>query len=330
MLLVPVVVAALVLTFVLTRLTHGDPLARVRSPFMSGEQVRALRHEFHFDASVPAQFGYYVAGVVRGDLGLSFTTARPVREDLAQRLPATLELVVVGIVIAVIVGGAIGIATALRPGGALDGVSRVFVLVATGIPVFWLSLLLLFVFYLKLGWLPGPGVSTGDLENGGGSGGAPILDGLLSLDWPRTWSAIQQVILPGLALGLTCTPFFARVVRESFAAVLDSEFIACARSMGLSPRTVIVRHAAPAAAPPILTALGTLVGFAIGGNLIVEIIFGWPGIGAYAYDAILANDFPAIEGFVLLVTLMYVLVFLVVDAAVAWIAPTTDVAETAQ
>jgi ABC-type dipeptide/oligopeptide/nickel transport system permease component len=326
-LLLPVLIAALILTFVLTRVTHTDPLARVRSPYLTTEQVQALRDEYHFNDSIPEQFFYYVADAVRGDFGTSFTTARPVSRDLADGLPATLELVFVGILIAVVLGGAIGLLGALRPGGMLDGIGRTFVLIFVAIPVFWLSLLLLFLFYLELGWLPGPGSAAGEFGTGPPSvTGAPIIDGLIALDGRATWLAIKGVVLPGLALGLACAPFFARVVRQAFATVLDSDFIACARGLGLRPRTVLFRHAAPAAAPPILTALGTLVGFAIGGNLIVEIIFAWPGIGAYAYNAILASDFPAIEGFVLLVTLLYVLVFLVVDVTVAWIDPTAETA----
>lgn len=321
--LVPVIFLALLLTFVLTRVTKGDPLARVRSPFLTTEQVQSLRDEYHLNDSIPKQFTIYVADAVRGNFGISFTTARPVSHDLIQRLPISLELVAAGMVVAIVVGGGLGLAGALWPGSVADVVGRVVALAAVSIPVFWSSLLLLFLFFYKLNWLPGPGV-TGGSESLSSITGFPILDAILHGDANALRSTSEALVLPALALGLSLAPLMVRIVRQSVGEALRSDFVRAALGFGLSRRTVLFHHALPAAAPPILTTIGTLTGFAIGGNILVEIVFSWGGLGQYAYEAILASDFPAIEGFVLLMTALYIVIFLLVDVVVAWIDPRAE------
>lgn len=317
--LIPVLVLALALTFFLTRVTGTDPLARVQSPFLTAEQRQAERDELHLNDPIAEQFVVYVSDVVRGDFGISYFTGRPVLNDLVERLAVSLELMVVGMLFAIVVGGGLGLGGALRPGSLIDHGGRALALLGVSVPVFWSTLLLLFVFFFELGWLPGPGLPGG--ADALRITGSPVLDAVLHGDLSAAGAALEALVLPGLALGFALTPITLRVVRQSAAEALGSEFVRSAYGLGLSTRTIVFQHALPAASPPILTMLGLLTGFAIGGNIIVEIVFSRPGIGLYVYEATLNNDFPAIEGFVLLITAIYVVIFLIVDVAVAWIDP---------
>jgi peptide/nickel transport system permease protein len=319
---VPVLLAALFLTFALTRIVPGNPIDRVAGPYVSDEQRAAMKHQAYLDRPFYDQFALYLRDLVHGRMGVSYSTAQDVSKDLRQRFPASFELVTYGMMLAVLFAVPLGIAAAIRKDTWIDQTARVISVSGVSMPIFWLGLMLLYFFFFKLAWLPGPVGRTGSATTQFNSiTGIYTLDSLLRGDPGMLWASAKALVLPCVTLGFVAMAPIARFTRASMAEVLESDYIRTARSLGLPSRVVVRRLAFKNALIPILTIIAAVYGYALGGEVLIEIIFNWPGLGQYSYNAILNSDFPAIQGFVLLVTFIYLVIYLLLDIVTAALDP---------
>jgi peptide/nickel transport system permease protein len=321
LLIVPVLAAALFLVFALTRIVPGNPIDRVAGPYISNEQRAAMKHKAYLDRPFYTQFALYVRDLVHGQLGVSYTTAQDVSKDLKQRFPASFELVTYAMLLAVLMAVPLGIAAAIKKDSVIDHVARIVSVSGVSMPIFWLGLILLYLFFFKWSWLPGPVGRTGSASSEFHTiTGFLTLDTLIKGDFGMFWQVVKALILPCVTLGFVAMAPIARFTRATMAEVLESDYIRTTRSLGL-PFRVVLRHGLKNALIPILTIIAAVYGYALGGEVLVEIIFNWPGLGLYSYNAILSSDFPAIQGFVLLVTLIYMLIYLLLDLLTAALDP---------
>jgi len=319
---IPVLLAALFLTFALTRIVPGNPIDRVSGPYITDERRAELKHEAYLDRPFYTQFALYVRDLTRGEMGTSYSTAQDVWKDLRERFPATFELVSYAMLVAVLIALPLGIVAAIKRDSWIDNLARVVSVVGVSMPIFWLGLILLYVFFYYLGWLPGPVGRTGEVtEVAEGATGILTLDALLEGDPQLFWDAVKALILPVATLAFVAMAPIARLTRATMAEVLESDYVRTSRSLGLPFRVVVFRHALKNALVPIITMIAAVYGYALGGEVLVEIIFAWPGLGNYSYNAILNSDFPAIQGFVLLVTFLYMMIYLVLDIVTALLDP---------
>lgn len=319
---IPVLLAALFLTFALTRIVPGNPIDRVAGPYVSDERRAEMKHQAYLDRPFYTQFGLYVRDLVHGKLGVSYSTAQDVSKDLKQRFPASFELVTYAMLLAVLVAVPLGIAAAVKKDSWIDHLARVFSVSGVSMPIFWLGLILLYVFFYKYQLLPGPvgrtGSATSDFDE---ITGILTIDTLIRGDFATFWEVVKALVLPCVTLAFVAMAPIARFTRASMAEVLESDYVRTARSLGLPYRVVVRKNALKNALIGILTIIAAVYGYALGGEVLVEIIFNWPGLGQYSYNAILASDFPAIQGFVLLVTFIYMMIYLVLDLATAALDP---------
>lgn len=284
-----------VLTFSLSQLTPGDPaelILRESGIDPTREAIKALREEMGLNDPVIKQYGTWLWNVVRGDLGKSFRTAEPVFAEITSRLPATVELTVAGLFVMLVIAVPFGILSALFKNTFLDHLSRLFALLGASVPSYWLGLLLIYSFAVKWRLLPVMGRG-----------------GTLNL------------VLPALALGLGMSATYARLLRASMLDVLGQDYIQAARARGLKEKTVLLKNGLKNALLPVVTAFGMSLGHLLGGTVIVETIFAWPGVGRFVVQAILNRDYPVIQGYVLLMALIFVLVNLAVDLSYKFFDP---------
>jgi ABC-type dipeptide/oligopeptide/nickel transport system permease component len=312
-----------VVSFALTRIIPGDPTDRlVGAAFLTDERRAEIRREYGLDRPYPAQFAAYLRGLPRGDLGTSFLTSRPVAADLRQRFPATLELTVTAMAFAVLVAIPLGVASAVWKGSWLDHLGRLLAVVGVSMPVFWSGLLLLYLFFFLWQWAPPP---IGRLEPAllapAPVTGLLTVDAVVAGDGAVLWGALRSLALPALTLGLAAMAPLARMARAAMLEALGSDYVRAARAFGLPERTVIVRHALRTSLLPVVTMVAVVFGFQLGGVVLVEAVFAWPGLGQYAYHAVANADYPAVQGFILYATTMYVGLFLVVDLLYAVLDP---------
>ena len=317
-----VILGVVTLTFVLARIVSPDP-SNLYVPPQSDAATRA--HEralLGLDKPLWVQYGIFIANLFRGDLGTSFSTNQPVLEDLASRLPATLELAVYSIVIGTVLGIAAGILAAVRRGRVSDHVIRFLTVSGLALPQFFVGLMLLYVFFVVLGVAPGP---IGRLPVGVTPPhhitGFYVIDALLAGNVGLAGTAAWGLLLPVATLGYGVFAPIARTVRTAMLEILDTDYIRTARAMGIGDRRIHFAYAFKNAMLPVLTMLAGAIGFTFSGAVLVEGIFGWPGVGYYALTAIVQSDFPAIQGFVLYCAIVYVLVYLVLDLAYLRIDP---------
>jgi peptide/nickel transport system permease protein len=284
----PLLLGASIVIFLLLRFSPGDPaeviLAQNGEYAVDRETVAQLRREWGLDLALPAQFGRWLSQLVRGDLGRSFATNRPVGELIAERLPATLVLSGGALLLALVVALPLGIVSAVRSGGPLDGVCRLVALAGVSLPGFWLGLLLVWTFSVRLGWLPAIGSGT-----------------------------VRHLVLPTIALAAGVAATQTRLIRASLLEVLSQPYVDVARAKGLSERLVILRHAVRNALIPSVTALALSVGGLLGGAAVIETVFAYPGLGKLAVDSIGSRDYPVIQAYALLMTLVFVVSSLLVD-----------------
>ncbi|MDR7520800.1 MAG: ABC transporter permease [Armatimonadota bacterium] len=309
--------------FVLTYLIPADPLAMVLSEraMANPEIVRAYRERWGLDAPPAVRYVRYVTNLVRGDLGISIATQQPVAEDLKTFVPATVELTLAAMAVAVAVGLPLGVIAAVFRDRWPDHAARVGSLIGVSMPVFWLGLLTLSAFYYRLQVAPGPGRLDPQIVPPPVITGLMVLDALLARDWAVVASALHHLVLPSLVLGAYVMGVITRVTRSSVLEVLAQDFIRTARAKGLAERLVVGRHALRNALIPTITVVGLAFGNLMAGAVMTETIFAWPGIGRYAVDAASKLDFPAIMGVTLFVALVYVLLSVLVDLAYAWMDP---------
>lgn len=323
---VPSLFGVVVITFLLTRALPGDPAAYFAGGAATAEAIEQVRRQLGLDRPLPEQFLRYLADLARGEFGLSLTTGQPVLTELAQRLPASLEIVLVALVVACGIAVPMGVLAAVRQGSWIDQVCRVITTAGVSLPTFFTGLLLAYVFYYLLGWAPSPmgrldpvfsapPVVTGFL----------LIDSLIAGDVAIWWAAAKQLILPVATMAIFVLAPIARMTRASMLGVLSSDFVRTARASGLTPATVLFTYALRNALLPVITTLGMVFGFMLGGSVIVEKVFGWPGIGSYAIDALTASDYAPVQGFVLTMGVLFVFVNLLVDLLYLLVDPRVSV-----
>jgi ABC-type dipeptide/oligopeptide/nickel transport system permease component len=285
---IPTLAGVLVVTFLLLYVAPGDPVQEMVGERADSATIARLRAELKLDDPLPVQFAHYVGNVVRGDLGTSYVTGRPIARDLMERFPKTLQLAGAAMLLATVIGISIGVLASTRPGGWIDRLSLGLTYVGISFPVYWVGLLLILLFAVTLRWLP-----------------------------PSGYGGLEYLVLPALALGMRSIAFLARMTRSSMLETLSSDFVRTARAKGLRERAVIVKHALRAALIPIITVVGLDFGSYLTGSILTETIFSWPGIGRYVVNAIARRDLPAIQGSVLFLSGVFVLVNLLTDLAYA-------------
>jgi ABC-type dipeptide/oligopeptide/nickel transport system permease component len=288
MLSIPTLLGVMVVVFLLLYVAPGDPVQDMVGERADAETIARLRKELNHDEPVAKQFVLYAGGVLKGDLGNSYITQRPIIRDIRERFPKTLLLAGSAMLLASVIGITIGVLSARNPGGWFDRLGLGLAYVGISFPVYWVGLILILVFAVTLRWLP-----------------------------PSGYGGVKFLILPALALGSRSIAFLARVTRSSMLEVLGGDYVRTARAKGLKERVVIGRHALRNALIPIITVLGLDFGYYLTGSILTETIFSWPGIGRYVVNAIARRDLPAINGTVLFLSAVFVLVNLITDLAYA-------------
>ena len=291
-LLVPTLLGVLIVTFLLLYVAPGDPVQAMVGERADPETLARLRAELRLDDPLHQQFGHYVKGVLRGDLGTSYITRRPILRDLLERFPATLRLAGAAMLFAAVTGIAIGIYGAWRPGTWADRIATFGAYLGISFPVYWVGLILILIFAVNLRWLPASG-STG----------------------------IAFLILPAITLGMRSVAFLARMTRATMQEVLQSDFVRTARAKGLNESRVVLSHAFRNALLPVVTVLGLDFGSYLTGSILTETIFSWPGVGRYVLTAIDKRDLPAVQGSILFLSLVFVMVNLITDLVYARVDP---------
>lgn len=293
--MLPVLFGVTVLVFLMTAFSPGDPVVAMLGESAQGisrEALEELRTQLGLDRPLPAQYAAYVGGLLRGDLGVSIRSRRPVLAEIADRLPATIELAVAALALAVALGVTLGVVAAVRKRTWVDGAAIAVALVGVSVPVFWSGFLLMIVFALELGWLPASGRGS-----------------------------VRHLILPAVTVGVSSAAFIARITRGAVLEALGQDYVRTAHAKGVAPRRVVVRHALRNALLPIVTVVGLQLGGLLGGAVLTETVFAWPGVGRMLVDAILARDLPLVQGSVLVISLIFILVNLAVDLSYAAINP---------
>lgn len=308
-----VFVGVSVITFALAQLVPVDPAVAALGQNAREDQIAAFRKEYGLDRPPVEQYITYVNRLLRGDLGLSIRTRRPVAADLRDFLPATIELSLAAMVVALLLGISLGIVAAVRRNTIVDGIVRVFALIGGSLPIFFLGLVMLAVFYNRLRWLPGPGRLDAVLQPPPRVTGMYTIDSLIAGDWPVFRSSVRHLILPAITLGYFSTAVILRMTRSSMLEVLNQDYVRTAQAKGLSSRTVLLRHALKNAMIPVLTTIGITFGSLLSGAVLTETIFAWPGLGRYATASAISLDFPAVMGVTLVAAIVYPVVNLLVD-----------------
>lgn len=310
--LIPVLCIVLVIVFSLVRIIPGDPAVTLLGPGATQEQIETLRAQLNLDKPVPIQFFDYAIGLFQGDLGTSLKTGLPVMQEILLRLPATIELSVLAVIAAIAIGIPIGVLSATRPNSTFDHVTRIVSLIGVSMPAFLLALILQLVFGTWLGLLPVSGRMSAFIVAKPVTGFA-VLDGLLTGNLAAAGSALRHLILPTAVLAAFLAATLARFVRNAMLEVMSEDFIRTARAKGLRPAQVTLTHGLRNSLLPAITVIGLKFAEMLGGAILTETIFAWPGIGRYMFEAIKNRDYPVIQGTTLVFALLFVATSIVVD-----------------
>jgi peptide/nickel transport system permease protein len=319
--LVPVLLGVTLLVFVISHAIPGDPARMMAGQKASHEAVENLRRSMGLDRPLPEQYAAYLFGLLRGDLGFSIRNQRPVIEDLRDFFPATLELSLASMLLCVGVGLPLGIVSAVRRNRPVDHASRVFSVFGVSMPVFWLGLMLLLLFYRTLGWLPGSGRLDIHIDPPAQATGLYLIDTLLEGSLAKFGDALLHLLMPAFCLSYVYLAIITRIVRSSMISVMGLDFITTARANGISEAAIVLKHCLKNSLIPTVTITGLSIGELLGGAILTETIFNWPGMGKYVVDSVNFLDFPALMGFTLVVALAYVLINLAVDVLYAFLDP---------
>ena len=318
----PNLVGVVVITFLLTRAIPGDPAAYFAGAAATQDAVEQVRKELGLDRPLIEQFFRYVGSLAKGDLGLSLTTGQPVLSELLTRLPASLEMVLLALLLACAIAIPMGVAAATRPGSWVDQLARLITTAGVSLPTFFTGLLLSYIFYFLLGWAPSPlGRLDPMFSPPATITGLYLVDAALMGDASLWWASFKQLVLPVATMTIFVLAPIARMTRASMLSVLSSDFVRTARASGLSATTVLVRYALRNALLPVVTTLGMVFGFMIGSSVVIEKVFGWPGVGSYAIDALTASDYAPVQGFVLTMGILFELLNLLIDVLYVVIDP---------
>ena len=319
---VPVVAGVVVISFLLTRALPGDPAAYFAGPAADDASIAQIREALGLDKPLIQQFFVYVGDLARGDLGKSLTTGQTVASDLAARLPASLELTLVALLLSCAIAIPLGVLAATRPGTWIDHLCRILVTAGVSMPTFFTGIVLIYIFYYLAGLAPSP---LGRLDfiylSPPHVTGFYLIDAALAGDFETWYGAAKQIVLPATTLALFTLAPIARMTRASMLSALSADFTRTARAAGLGNRKVLYGYAFRNALLPVVTTLGMVFSFTLGANVLVEKVFAWPGIGSYAVEALVVSDYAAVQGFVLAMALLFVLLNLLVDIAYALIDP---------
>ncbi|HEX7003646.1 MAG TPA: ABC transporter permease [Trueperaceae bacterium] len=312
-----------VVVFFMANALPTDPAVAALGVGANQEMIDAMREELGLDEPTLVRFVEYLGRLVRGDFGRSIVTDRPVMTDLLERYPNTIELAFLSMLLSILVGVPLGVASARHARTWVDGLLRGIAISAAALPIFWVALMLQLIFYGRLGWLPAGGRlgTAADIET---VTGFLVLDSIVSGNWRAMLDVARHLVLPVVSLsGLTLATIM-RMTRSSMLDVMREPYVDTARSKGLTERTVLYRHVLRTAAIPIVTVIGLRFGHLLAGAVITESIFSWPGVGDYAVKAMLRNDYFAITAFVMTMTLFYALINLLTDISLAWLDPTVQ------
>lgn len=292
LLAIPVLIGVSILVFAIIRFIPGDPARAIAGVHASPEYIEQVRRELLLDEGLHVQYYVYITNLLQGDMGRSTFTGRPVTAELMDRFPNTLMLASTAMIIAILAGMSAGIVSATRRYSLFDNFSMLAALLGVAAPVFWLGIMFQLLFSVNLGWLPSGGIGT--------------------------W---QHLVLPALTLGLATTALIARITRSSMLDVLGQDYITTARSKGLLERVIVYKHALKNALIPVVTVMGLQFGTLLGGAVLTETVFSWPGVGRLMVDSILNRDYPVVQGAVLILAVFFVMINLVVDVIYAFLDP---------
>ena len=322
LLLVPTLLGVSIVCFSLVRVLPGNPVYMILGPYATQEEIARAKTELGFDRPIPEQYLIYLKGILRGDLGYAWHTSQPVAQDIVKRFPLTFELSTISLIFTLVVAIPLGVASAVRRGSWVDNVGRVAAVMGVSMPLFCAGLLLSYVFFFSLRWAPPPmGVVDPLIEMPRRITGMILTDSLLTGHWAAFKSAVVHLILPAVTLALPMIGSITRMTRSSMLEVLHADYVRAAMAFGLPRRTVIFRDALQNALLPVVTMIGVFYGFALGGTVLVEMIFSLPGMGRYSFGSIMNMDYAGVQGVVLVVALIFVIVNLLIDIAYAIIDP---------
>ena len=318
--LIPTLLGVSIIVFLFLRMIPGDPALALAGEHATEANVERIREQFGLNKPLHEQYFTYMGKVLRGDLGRSILSRRPIMDEIRVRFPATIELSVCALTVALVVGVPAGIISATKRNSIFDNVAMIGSLLGISMPIFWLGLMLNWFFAVQLGWLPSvtrldAGVELQRITN------LLIIDSLLTGNAEALLNAVQHLILPSVALGTIPMAIIARMTRSAMLEVLEQDYVRTARAKGLRERVVIIRHALKNALLPVITIVGLQVGVLLSGAVLTETIFAWPGIGRWLYLSILSRDYPIIQGMALFVTILFLVMNLLVDVSYAIVDP---------
>ncbi|ASS68570.1 MULTISPECIES: ABC transporter permease [unclassified Paenibacillus] len=320
LMLIPVLLGMTIIVFSIIHAIPGDPAEVILGEKASNESKEALRKELKLDQPLLVQYGDYLKKLASGDLGTSIRTREPISAEITPYLAATLELTLVAMAFAVFFGVNAGILSAWKQNSWFDYLSMLIALIGVSMPIFWLGLMEQWLFALELKWLPSIGrVNARDPVESVTN--LYLIDSLLSGRADQFWTVVKHLILPGIALGTIPMAIIARMTRSSMLEVLRSDYIRTAKAKGLSQMFIIYKHALRNAFIPVLTVIGLQFGLLLGGAVLTETIFAWPGVGRYIFDAIASRDYPVIQSGILIIAFIFVLINLLVDLLYAAVDP---------
>lgn len=319
LLAIPVILGVTFLAYGMLLMT-GDPAAALAGEHASPEMREALRERLGLDDPLPIQYARFLGRLVQGDLGRSIMTRSEVSSELKLFMPATIELALAAMVLAVLVGVPLGVLAGYRHNSFIDLSTTVGALVGVSMPIFWLGLMLLWVFGLRLNWFPttgriGAGVDLRTITN------LYVVDSILTGNVEALLSALHHLALPAMALATIPTAFIARITRSAMIDVLNKDYIRTARAKGMLERLVVAKHALKNAMLPVVTVIGLQTGFLLAGAILTETIFAWPGMGRWVVNAIVARNFPVVQAGVLVFALIFIFVNILVDVSYGWFDP---------
>lgn len=320
LLTIPSLLAISILVFLMVRMVPGDPAAAMLGQYVTEERVAEVREVLGLDQPLHVQYARWLVRAVQGDLGRSIRSRRPVTEDILERLPATLELTLAGLFLALAAGIPMGVFAATHRNSIFDRISMVGTVIGQSMPVFWLGIIFIYVFSYALGMLPFSGRLDRE-ANLQPMTGFYVLDSIFQGNWAALRSALAHLALPALALASVSLALIGRITRSSMLEVLGQDYVRTARSKGLRERVVTYRHAFPNAMIPLVTIVGLQLGTLLGGAILTETVFAWPGLGRLIVNAVFNRDYPLVQGCVLFIAVGFLLTNLAVDIVYAMIDP---------
>lgn len=320
LMLIPVLIGVSILAFSLIHLVPGDPARSILGEKATADQLEALRAELGLNDPFIVQYGRFVGKLAQGNLGESIQSKESVATELFQKLPATMELAIFAMIIAIIVGVLAGVIAAVKQYSWFDNVSMTVALFGVSLPIFWLGLMMIWVFSVTFNILPPSGrLSTGvDLHT---ITNFYLIDSILTGNWTAFFDALKHLLMPGLALATIPMAIIARMTRSSMLEVMRQDYIRTANAKGLKNTIIIFQHALKNASLPVLTVVGLQFGLLLGGAVLTESIFSWPGVGRYVYLAVLGRDYPVVQSTILVIAIIFVLVNLITDILYKYLDP---------